>query len=509
MTSASEKKYVKSFGYFLILLLSFGLISGGQVFAAKTKSQLVFIEPKLERTVPVYAVDKNGNAGEEITSLYPGDFATLKEMRTMKDGKKWFIIKGKDQKGKDIEFALDPQSLDHDPGNPENSKIFVAAQNARKIKKTGEGDSIATATPGDDDHITCLINESCKPINPGEDIEVDEAVLALTSEGESKLKWRNYYKNKEGRWINAEETSRVSDFYSSMDEGDPNCEANKPKDQEQELLDVAAASADVGSEQQLELIMKNVGDCHKNMDGKYHDRIVESVATKKLAVMYKERKMEDGSIQIVHATRADWVAIDVLARTLYGEMASCFKKGKQYPETVAKVILNRVDFKNQTNLGSRFIASDGDESNLDYRNDITNAAFKSYQFSVWNREDPARRMAMCPPSSADKPFWKGSLPGAEEQQIWKDAVRIASKAVLQGETFRKKTKDLTALYYTSNMQLSKKDYKEVPNGSIGGKKLPMSRCIQLWKEKKLAASHPDYGIFHPFFEQALLPIAGN
>lgn len=466
---------------------------------AVAKSQLLFIEPKLDRTVPVYSVDKNGNPDKEITSLYPGDFATLKEMRKMKDGKNWFVIKAKDASGKDIEVALDPKSLDHDPENPENSKIWIAAPNARQIKKTGELPALSTPEPGMD-HEVCSMGIACKTVSPGDDIEVDDAVLALSSEGESKFKWRNYYRTKEGQWINAEETSRVSEIFSNLVPGDPNCSTNKPQDPLGDLAATASATSELGTDEQLEVIMKNIGDCHEKMDGNYHQRVINKVATKPLAPIFKERKMEDGSTQIVNATRADWVAMDVLARTLYGEMASCFRKGKQYPEAVAKVILNRVDFKNETNLGARFISSDGDDSNLDYRNDITNVAFKSYQFSVWNREDPARRMAMCPPSRADQKFWKGSLPGKEEQQIWKDAVRIAARAVLQGQSFRKKTEDLTALYYTSNMELSKKDYAEISNASIGGTKLPMSRCVQLWREKKLAQSHPEYGLFHPLFK---------
>lgn len=452
-------------------------------------------------------MDKNGKAGKEITSLYPGDFVSLKEMRTMDDGKQWFVIRAKNEAGRDIELALDPKSLDYDIENPEKSKIWIAAPNARRIKKVGEDASTTTPEPGMD--AAACAWADCKQLHNGADIEVKDAVLALTSEGRSDFKWRSYYKNKDGQWINSQETSRVDEIFSNMDyASDPNCKTNKPQDPTKDIPDSANGIAEVGSEQQLDTVLQHIGDCHE-MGGNYHERVISTTAKKPLAVMYKEKKMPDGSTQIVHATRADWVAIDVLARTLYGEAADCFKKGLHYPESIAKVVLNRVDFKNGTELGKRFISSDGDESNLDHRNDITNAIFKDRQFSIWNRNEAARRMVMCPPSKADKPFWTGHLPGANEQKIWRNAVRIASQAVLQGETFRKRTGDLKALYYTNGFKLSEKSYTEMPYGFIGGKKIPISGCVQFWKEKDLAVTHPQWGIFHPFFGQALLPLAGN
>lgn len=494
---------MKALRFFFILIC---ILHGS--LTAYAKSQVLFIDPKFENTVPVYGVDKNGKISKEVTSLLPGDFASLKETRKI-NGKTWFVIKAKDASGKDIELAIDSKSVNY----PDNSVLYIAPENARKIKATGDGTSLTTDTPGLDSE-ACAVAKSaggdiCREVSTGDDIQVEDAVLALTTDGESpKLKWRNYVKGKDGYWIDTENTSRVDESFSSFDTPTKGVEDCDPKTPFDNLPDLAEETAAVGSEQQLESILKYVGECHETKTtGDYHSTIVNGVAKKKVPLMYKEMKQEDGSVQVVHANRADWVAIDVLARTLYGEMASCFRKGQQYPESVAKVVLNRVDFKNAKPApGKRFIDP---KSKTEHRNDITNAVFKDYQFSVWNREDAARRMAMCPPSSADKNFWKGSKPDEVEQKIWKEAVRIASKAVLQGESFRKKNKDLKALYYTSNFELPKQHYKPITNASIGGKKIPMSRCVQLWTEKKLKEDYPEYGdIFHPLFQKALRSVAG-
>ncbi|MBX3039626.1 MAG: hypothetical protein KF789_02820 [Bdellovibrionaceae bacterium] len=478
-----------------------------QVGVGRTKSPIIFVDPKHETTIPVYALDSKGRLSKEpVTALIPGDFASLKEVRK-KDG--LFIIRAKDETGADIDLALDPKTFSD---KDQQTAVWQAAPNARVIKIGGDSPSKGLQSAGLDSAV-CPVDESmCRTYQPGDEIDVEDAALALTTEGENpKLKWRNYYKTKDGWWVDSDNTSRVDPIWSAKEDS-PDCDPQKTapidKEQRNDLEAVADGAQRAANESQLETVLKHVGDCHPHKTtGDYHNDLIKGMAEKKVPPLTKEERQADGSVAAVPATRADWVSIDLLARTLYGEMASCFGKGIQYPETVAKVILNRVDFnKDNPKLGTRFIAPS--ESGI--RNDITNAVFKSKQFAVWNRTDPARRMAMCPPSKEDENFWAGHKPTDEEKKIWREAVRIASESVLSGESFRRRTKDLKALYYTSNFELSETHFTPITNATIGGKAMPLSRCVQLWSAKDLKKWAPEYGeIFHPFFHQALYRIVGN
>ncbi|HRO67292.1 MAG TPA: cell wall hydrolase [Pseudobdellovibrionaceae bacterium] len=470
------------------------------------KSPVIFVDPKHDTTIPVYALDAKGRLSKEpVTALIPGDFASLKEIRK-KDGV--FIIRAKDETGADIDLALDPKTL----GKEEKSAVWQAAPNARVIKIGGDSSSRGVQTAGLDSAV-CHVDESmCRSFEPGQDIEVEDAVLAFTTEGENpKLKWRNYYKTKDGWWVDSDNTRRVDAIWSMKDDGEE-CEPTSTdpvnRERRKEIEDVIDGIQKQAGQDQLETVLRHVGDCHPyKTTGDYHNDLIKGMAVKPVPALTKEERQADGSVAAVPATRADWVSIDLMARTLYGEMASCFGKGIQYPETVAKVILNRVDFnKDKPKLGTRFLSP----SDSGIRNDITKVIFKDRQFSVWNRTDQARRMAMCPPSKDDENFWAGHKPTDPEKKIWREAVRIASEAVLNGESFRRRTKDLKALYYTSNFELSKSDYKPITNATIGGKAMPLSRCVQLWSAKDLKKWAPEYGrMFHPFFRQALYQVVGN
>ncbi len=178
-------------------------------------------------------------------------------------------------------------------------------------------------------------------------------------------------------------------------------------------------------------------------------------------------------------TSEDLVAIDSLSRTMYGEMASCYKHGLEYPMAVARIALNRAENKI---LSKRFIKGKHDASKLP----IAKVATTPSQFNVWLRKlnndaNPSREMALCPPRSPTQKLKSGRKPSAQELSIWKHTVRIATDAVLFPEAFKKKTKDLDDIYnYTSGM--GKFYDMKLQDRSIAGRKISKTKCVELWKE---------------------------
>jgi len=202
---------------------------------------------------------------------------------------------------------------------------------------------------------------------------------------------------------------------------------------------------------------------------------------------------EDGKLM----TRADLINIDAMARTLYAEIASCFKKGLHYPMTVARVMLNRVD-------NARYRTQFVDDPHSAKKPDLAKVATKPSQFQVWMNEhtyyvkdkngkvlkdknkkpivdrtvvNPSLITALCPPRDEYQKLLTGKKPIPQEVSIWRNAVRIATEATLQPKRFKKRTVQVTQSHYSSNMDhffgMSRK-YPAIENRKIE------SGCVQVW-----------------------------
>lgn len=456
-----------------------GLISIWSFSALAEQERMLFVDPKSEKSIPVYDA-----SGAYMTQLLPGEMITIKGRRA--DG--WYIVKARSADGKDLEFFIDPKTMQDDKGLP---IAAYAARNARTIKigegKNGEVTGIDE--PGMDPVICAFGAEKCVKQTPGSDIDVEEAILTVQVDPtSSKPRWTNYYRAK-GHWYESDDTRNVDESWSMRDDlpsvaCDP-ATAFTPDDRAalDGLMETLIATGKKGADQQLDTVLAHVGACESMNTRDYKESIVKKLAAKKLPPLVKQQQTVNGT-ETVPATKADWVAIDVMARTLYAEMASCFKHGSHYPEAVAKIAVNRADFVQDPKMSARasIFIDTSDKNPL--HNDLTKVFFRSGQFSVWNAGDPARRMTMCPPADAKKDFWAGHVPTPEESSIWKEAVRIASEAVLSGQSFRRQNKDMQSVYYNVNKDLSEQGYRRVRNASVGGDSLARGRCIQVW-------NHPD------------------
>lgn len=204
------------------------------------------------------------------------------------------------------------------------------------------------------------------------------------------------------------------------------------------------------------------------------------------------------------ATPQDFISIDAVARTLYGEMAVCHRNGLHYPMAVAAII------KNRGKSAAGFFRAKHDP----FKAPIAMEATDPSQFHTWkrksNEQEAAFRQlsseqkkgrvlynhsnaeqALCPPASTQKKFYRGHPPHKFEQKIWQDMVKIAAEMVLFPAEFDKRTADIKETNYTSigacipNME----PVHDVP--LVAGRKLDNLGCIELWRPRKVGSKGPD------------------
>lgn len=187
--------------------------------------------------------------------------------------------------------------------------------------------------------------------------------------------------------------------------------------------------------------------------------------------------------------KEDLVNIDTLARTIYGEMASCFDNGLQYPMAMAKVVANRVEYiQKHQGEATPFAPKNVFEKARDKLKGIFSAVLThSYQFSVWNKQidgktNPSLKQVLCPPRDPAAKFWPKVKPSKKESNIWKESIRIATEAVLFPEKFKKQTEHVTELYYTSGLGYFMEGFQRAHH-TVDGKALSRGRCIELWRKK--------------------------
>lgn len=183
---------------------------------------------------------------------------------------------------------------------------------------------------------------------------------------------------------------------------------------------------------------------------------------------------EDGSAM----TEKDLVDVDALARTLYAEMARCYKHGLHYPMTVAKIAVNRAQ---ATDRRGEFIKSDHNS----HKGDLARVVTTPSQFSLWlkkldGKQNNSLLQALCPPSDKTKSFWTGTVPPRYETSIWENTLRIATEAVLFPKQFNARTKQVKQFHYTSGLKSFYSMKQVFP--WIEERKVSKDACVQVWDE---------------------------
>ncbi len=188
-------------------------------------------------------------------------------------------------------------------------------------------------------------------------------------------------------------------------------------------------------------------------------------------------RKDDGTL----ATSEDWLNVDLLTRTLIGEISSTPGCGLSYVRAVGRVILNRRDFvqNDTTQEWKKFATSQ--QKNL-----FVNMLMKKGQFDALKPTDPANRWFACPATHIKQSyhFQKKVSTGQSEYMNWFNAQDVAMDIIFHQKKFRDDTQNVKALYYSTGEAVDKlrrnQNFKLVNDAEVNGEVINNVRCIHLW-----------------------------
>lgn len=240
-------------------------------------------------------------------------------------------------------------------------------------------------------------------------------------------------------------------------------------------------------------IMPLIGHCAIDPNNKsptyksgnaYDNYVLGKIMSKKVPLLAKQGEKPDGKTsnpdsesRLMNAQ--DLVDIDALARTMYGEMAGCFKHGLQYPITVSRIAKNRA----QSGRDAEFIKGPHHPK----KNNLSKVVTTASQFNVWmpthgDAPNNSLKLALCPPSDATKASWQGHKPTQYELEIWENAVLIATETVLFPQKFKDRTSKVTEFHYTSGRGKFYNMKQVFP--WIEDRKVSKNACVEVWREQQ-------------------------
>lgn len=320
-------------------------------------------------------------------------------------------------------------------------------------------------------------------IDPLTNQEVEEEYYPVQFEYTREVNGKVYEKKKgpvgyiEAAYVEFEKVKPIYSQEKVPTEKKPDCDPQSEPGHNQ-VKDITKALELNNLNEVTALIKDRIGFCSdiKN-DNVKSGNLYDSVILPKMRSMTPPRIMDENGRYI---TNDQLIDIDSLARTLYGEMASCYKHGLQYPLAVARIAVNRSENKARH---KEFIRGRHVEAKPQLASVVTSAS----QFNVWLRKlesskNPSTKMALCPPRDPNSKMWTGSLPSKQELAIWNHTVRIATEAVLFPTSFKKRTDRLKSRYfYTSGMgkffNMRYDGHAQVENRKIDNRK-----CVEIWHE---------------------------
>ncbi|WP_415061603.1 hypothetical protein [Bdellovibrio sp.] len=288
-------------------------------------------------------------------------------------------------------------------------------------------------------------------------------------------------------WVDAAYVSlkKRSSFYGKTTEPSKDCPPGSkpsgkgPKEVQKNLAPFERALSNTSVTETTKLLKEHVGACvidpKKNAvsagSGNPYDNLVLPHLQKKGVPQIIK---EDGKAM----TKKDLIDIDALARTIYAEMAQCYKHGLHYPMTVAKIAVNRA---NEDRRAKEFIR--GTHSSA--KGDLAKVATSPTQFSLWlttinGKPNNSLRQALCPPADKSKAFWTGNAPPPFELDIWENTLRIATEAVLFPKKFNSRTQQIKQFHYTSGMPGFYGMKQVFP--WIEDRKVSKNACVQVWDD---------------------------
>lgn len=133
--------------------------------------------------------------------------------------------------------------------------------------------------------------------------------------------------------------------------------------------------------------------------------------------------------------------------------------------------------------------------------------FSMWQRTAWVKDKKTKKkvkgpngplhQGLCPPRIAGQPFYrKKDVASLEENNIWTNALRIATEAVLNPKKFAIRTEQVKDLHYTSDLA-RKRNTPELGKGAqfinkmnqvfpvIEGRKVDNNECLEIWNDPTL------------------------
>lgn len=185
--------------------------------------------------------------------------------------------------------------------------------------------------------------------------------------------------------------------------------------------------------------------------------------------------------------------MDVLARTLFGEMRSCSHNSPDYYKAVTRVLLNRVAIVKAEGYIAPFVQPNSPHAKKNQAEHIilSDVVAQPKQISSWNPDDSNLKVNLCP-------GW--GRKDEEGGKAWKNAVRVAWEAVMERRKFLDETSAITHAHYTSGMTPGwAKGHKKAGEIITVDKIRTKSRCLILWRDQhnkiveKMASAQPSQG----------------
>lgn len=334
--------------------------------------------------------------------------------------------------------------------------------------------------------------QKMKVVSPYTDIEQDEEYVQIEYSYERKVNNQTYFQTGKG-WIDAAYVSekRQNTFYGMGNKAD-SVEKDCPpvtkahpgdlKEIKKTVTPLHKSSKNISVTETAKLLNPYVGACtidpnpkkklpETSIENPYDAYVLPTIKT----TIPKVHK-ENGELM----SKKDLIDIDAAARSIYAEMAQCYKYGLQYPMSVARIAVNRANSKNREDI---FIKGTHNSS----KGDLAKVFTSPSQFSLWlkkikKKANGSLRQALCPPSKAGTRYWTGNLVPQFELDIWQNTLRIATEAVLFPMQFKARTNELKKDTFYSSGEKSFYDMKKANPPSIEGRKISRDSCIQIWRD---------------------------
>jgi hypothetical protein len=205
-------------------------------------------------------------------------------------------------------------------------------------------------------------------------------------------------------------------------------------------------------------------------------------ATNTKAIGAKTGFVPSTASRSIQPTAEQLFEMDMLARTLFGEMRNCSHQSPDFYRIITRVILNRVEIIKNDGYVKPFVSPQSPHAKPNPPEHIILADVLSQpkQISSWNTDDKNDRniyINLCPDRETKQP-----RTSERSKRAWKYAVTAAWEAVMNRKQFLADTAAITHTHYTSGMVPWWTERRKGDVLTIDGRRAS-ERCLILWRDQ--------------------------